>query len=184
MSDKRLYVERRPEGDYAVRRPDSDRATAVATTQQKAIKRAKKIDPAAAVHVERQRRTARTRAATPGATELSAFRSRLRGRIVPASVSATEAKNEFGRVLEAALSSGAVIITRHDAPKAVLLAMDEFEELIGDNARRLDTLSGEFDSLLMRMQGPDVRARTEAAFGSTPDELGRAAVAAASKDRA
>jgi hypothetical protein len=59
MSDKRLYVERRPEGDYAVRRADSERATAVEATQQKAIERAKKIDPAAAVHVERQRRTHR-----------------------------------------------------------------------------------------------------------------------------
>jgi len=57
MRDKRLYIERRPEGDYAVRRPNSDRASAVERTQEKAIDRAKKIEPKAAVHVERQRRT-------------------------------------------------------------------------------------------------------------------------------
>ena len=37
--------------------------------------------------------------------------------------SATDAKNEFGRVLDTALEKGAVVITRHDAPKAVLLAL-------------------------------------------------------------
>jgi Uncharacterized protein conserved in bacteria (DUF2188) len=57
MKDRRLYVERRPEGDYAVRRADSDRASAVEPTQGAAIKRAFEIDPAAAVHVERVRET-------------------------------------------------------------------------------------------------------------------------------
>ena len=32
MNKKPLYVERRPEGDYAVRKPDSDRASAVVPT--------------------------------------------------------------------------------------------------------------------------------------------------------
>jgi antitoxin Phd len=111
----------------------------------------------------------------------SVFRSRLRGRVVPTSVSATEAKNEFGRVLETALRSGAVVITRHEAPRAVLLAMDEFEELVGEGTRRLDTLSAEFDALLARMQAPSVRARMKGAFGATAAELGKAAVAAAKR---
>jgi Uncharacterized protein conserved in bacteria (DUF2188) len=54
---KELYVERRPEGDYAVRRPGSDRASAVESTQREAIDRAREIDPNAAVHVERVRDT-------------------------------------------------------------------------------------------------------------------------------
>jgi hypothetical protein len=33
MSDKRIYVERRPEGDYDVRRPGSERASDVTPTQ-------------------------------------------------------------------------------------------------------------------------------------------------------
>jgi hypothetical protein len=36
-----MYVERRPEGDFAVRRPGSERASAVEQTQAKAIEPAK-----------------------------------------------------------------------------------------------------------------------------------------------
>jgi pyridoxine/pyridoxamine 5'-phosphate oxidase len=60
MSDKQgnLYIERRPEhGDYAVRRPDSERASAIAPTQEAAIQRAREMDPNAAIHVERVRDT-------------------------------------------------------------------------------------------------------------------------------
>jgi hypothetical protein len=52
-----LYVERRPEGDYAVRKPDSERASSVAPTQAQAIERARQLNPDAAVHVERVRNT-------------------------------------------------------------------------------------------------------------------------------
>lgn len=55
-----LYVERRDEGDYAVRRPGSERASAVLPTQAEAIDRAKEIDPNAAIHVERVRETTRS----------------------------------------------------------------------------------------------------------------------------
>lgn len=61
MSDKKdsnnLFVERRPQGDYAVRKPDSDRASAVKPTQGQAIDRAKQLNPDAAIHVERVRNT-------------------------------------------------------------------------------------------------------------------------------
>jgi hypothetical protein len=58
MADKRIYVERRPsEGDYAVRRPGAERASATAPTQAKAIKIAQKLDPSATPHVERVRNT-------------------------------------------------------------------------------------------------------------------------------
>ena len=57
MADKRIYVERRPEGDYAVRRPGSDRASAVEPTQAQAIERARELNPGVAPHVERVRHT-------------------------------------------------------------------------------------------------------------------------------
>lgn len=58
MVDKnQLFVERRPEGDYAVRKPDSQRASAVAPTQAEAIARAKKLNPKATPMVERVRNT-------------------------------------------------------------------------------------------------------------------------------
>jgi hypothetical protein len=55
MADKRMYVERRPQGDYAVRRANSERASDVLPTQAKAIERARELSPNAAPHVERVR---------------------------------------------------------------------------------------------------------------------------------
>ena len=97
------------------------------------------------------------------------------------SFTATEAKNAFSRVLETALLKGMVVITKHDAPKAVLLSVDEFNRLAGVAERQLDTLSVEFDDLLSRMQTPEAHAAMKAAFEASPKQLGRAAVAAARK---
>jgi hypothetical protein len=57
MGNKDLFVERRPQGDYAVRRANSERASAVAPTQAKAVKEAYRIEPNATVLVERIRYT-------------------------------------------------------------------------------------------------------------------------------
>jgi hypothetical protein len=54
---KELYVERREGGDYAVRRPGSERASDVCDTQAEAIERARELNPDAAIHVERVRET-------------------------------------------------------------------------------------------------------------------------------
>ena len=56
---KPLFVERRAQGDYAVRRPGSERASGVKPTQAGAIARAREIDPNAAILVERVRNTDR-----------------------------------------------------------------------------------------------------------------------------
>ena len=56
MSDK-IFVERRSEGDYAVRKPGSERASGVAPTQAEAIELARKINPGGPVLVERVRNT-------------------------------------------------------------------------------------------------------------------------------
>lgn len=57
MGNKDLFVERRPQGDYAVRRANSERASAVAPTQAKAIEEAYRLEPDATVLVERVRYT-------------------------------------------------------------------------------------------------------------------------------
>jgi len=57
MSDKKIFVERRPEGDYAVRKPNSERASDVLPTQAKAIERARELNPGVAPLVERVRYT-------------------------------------------------------------------------------------------------------------------------------
>jgi prevent-host-death family protein len=101
---------------------------------------------------------------------------------VPA-VAATRLKNEFGAVLEQALRGGAVAITRHDTPKAVLVSYDEFQALVKERTPSLNDLSAEYDLLLAGMQTPKARKGMQAAFDATPAELGSAAVKAARKRR-
>jgi prevent-host-death family protein len=101
---------------------------------------------------------------------------------VPA-VAATRLKNEFGTVLERAVRGGAVAITRHDTPKAVLVSYDEFQALVRERTPSLNDLSAEYDVLLARMQTLKSRKGMQAAFTASPAELGRAAVKAARKRR-
>ena len=57
MGNKDLFIERRPQGDFAVRRANSERASIVAPTQAEAIAEARKLEPDATVLVERVRHT-------------------------------------------------------------------------------------------------------------------------------
>ena len=59
MSNDRLFVERRKEGDYAVRRPNAQRASDVLPTQAEAITRARELNPNNDTLVERVRHTNR-----------------------------------------------------------------------------------------------------------------------------
>ncbi len=109
------------------------------------------------------------------------FHTRRIERVTMPTFTATDAKNEFGRVLDTAVEKGAVVITRHDAPKAVLLSVDEFDALVSAGERTLDTLTAEFDQLLARMQTPRARKGMADAFNATPARLGKAAVTAAKR---
>ncbi|WP_244285751.1 DUF2188 domain-containing protein [Caballeronia concitans] len=53
----KIFVERRPEGDYAVRRPNSQRASDVLPTQREAIERARELNRGHDPLVERVRNT-------------------------------------------------------------------------------------------------------------------------------
>jgi Uncharacterized protein conserved in bacteria (DUF2188) len=58
MSNKKIFIERRDDQqDYAIRRPNSERASDVLPTQREAIERAREIDPKASILVERVRHT-------------------------------------------------------------------------------------------------------------------------------
>jgi hypothetical protein len=59
MDKNRLFVERRDDGGYAVRKPNSQRASDVLPTQREAIERAKELNGGKAPLVERVRHTAR-----------------------------------------------------------------------------------------------------------------------------
>jgi hypothetical protein len=57
MSNDRFFIEQRPEGDYAVRRPNSERASVVTPTQAEAIDWARVRNPGITPLVERVRHT-------------------------------------------------------------------------------------------------------------------------------
>jgi len=98
-----------------------------------------------------------------------------------ASYTATEAKHEFGRVLEQAIHGATVVITKHDTPRAVLISMDRFKALKDAPQLKLKTLSAQFDALLDRMQTPQARRGMSVAFNASPKQLGKAAVVSARK---
>ena len=56
MDKNQLFIERREQGDYAVRKPDLP-ASAVLPTQSEAIAWAKEHNPKAALMIERVRKT-------------------------------------------------------------------------------------------------------------------------------
>ena len=98
-----------------------------------------------------------------------------------ASYTATEAKNEFGRLLEQAIHGTTVLITKHDSPRAVLISINHFQALQEAPQAKLNTLTEQFDTLLERMQSPKARRGMAAAFRADNKQLGNAAVAAARK---
>ena len=118
-----------------------------------------------------------------GSNGLAPFRNRRGEPVETASVTATNAKKEFGRVLEKVIQGGVVVITKHDAPKAVLISVDDFNRLSQTSVPPIDTLRAHFDAQFARMQTPEARAGMKAAFNATPEELGKAAVAYARRHR-
>ena len=111
------------------------------------------------------------------------FRNRDGDLVDVPTVPATRFKNEFGAIFEQAALGGAVAITKHNTPKAVLLSYAEFQALTRSSSPVLDELDDEFDALLARMQTPSARAGMAAAFDASPEELGRVAVKAARPKR-
>ena len=111
------------------------------------------------------------------------FRNRDGELVDVPTVAATRFKNEFGSIFEQASLGGAVAITKHNTPKAVLLSYAEFEALTRSAAPALDQLTAEFDQLLERMQTPESKKAMTSAFDATPEQLGRAAVKAARAKR-
>lgn len=112
---------------------------------------------------------------------LATIRNRHGEQVAASPMSATDAKNEFGRVLEMVMQGDVIVITKHDAPKVVMLSIEEFNALAHGATRELDTLTDEFDALLARMQTPEARLAMKTAFDASPQELGKAAVRAARK---
>lgn len=111
----------------------------------------------------------------------STFRSRRSGVADMPRYAATEAKNNFGKMLQTAFRQGAVAITRRNEPEAVLLSMDEYRALVAAGSHDLDALSAEFDAMLKQQQTPKAKRGAKTAFNASPTALGKAAVAHARK---
>jgi len=96
--------------------------------------------------------------------------------VIPSEVSASDAKNTFGQILERVTKDGGVTITRRSEPVAVVIPFETYARLAGTEAGVLSTLSAEFDALLERMQAPGMADAMQRAFDLAPADLGRAAV--------
>ncbi len=104
-------------------------------------------------------------------------------RPVRSSFTSTEAQNNFGQVLSRARREGGVFITRYDRPEAVVLSIEEYEALTGQEPIDLPALEREFDELLEQMQRPEHRRAVDRLFSLTGRELGEAAVRAVADEQ-
>lgn len=98
-------------------------------------------------------------------------------------VTATELKNSTADVIEQVAARRAIAITRHDKPRAVLISIEEYEALTGQDPEWLECLKQKYQGLLDSMQGSEQRAAADKLFQATPEELGAAAVLAAQKKK-
>ena len=94
-------------------------------------------------------------------------------------ITATELKNSTADVFEQVAAKQAIAITRHEKPRAILLSVEQYETLTGQQPEWLEKLHEEYRGMLERMQGPEHRAGAEKLFRATPEELGQAALWAA-----
>lgn len=101
---------------------------------------------------------------------------------VPA-FSATDAKNSFGSLMDAAASHGAVAVMKRDTARAVLLSIEEYESLVAAIPDPLEALRGSFDALVERMQTPRSKQAVQTLFQATPSAMGQAAVKAARRPK-
>ena len=104
-------------------------------------------------------------------------------RAVPPTVTmnATDAKNQMGRMLETVMRGGVVLITRHDAPKAAVIPISDYERYTRAAEDQLNMLRDDFDRMLTGMQAGEARAGMQAAYEASPKQLARAAVKFARK---
>lgn len=91
-------------------------------------------------------------------------------------VPATRLKNEPATIIDAVAAGKAVAITRHNTPRAVIIAYEDFRQLAMAREPSLGALTAEFDRMLDGMQAPKAGKALAAAFESTPEQLGRSAV--------
>lgn len=98
-------------------------------------------------------------------------------------VPATTLKHATAAVLDEVVQKRAVVVTRHDKPRAVLLSVEEYEALSRRDPDWLADLKREYRGLLDRMQEPAQKEAARRLFEATPEELGQAALEAAQRQK-
>jgi len=99
------------------------------------------------------------------------------------SVSITEFKERAREVVGSVAQRGPVAILRHKTPDAVLISTNDYVEFVRLKRERLDFLTRRYEEMVAAMQTPEAAAGVDALFKATPEDLGRAAVAAAAGER-
>lgn len=99
------------------------------------------------------------------------------------SIPASRLKNAPGSILDQAATGRAIVVTKHSAPRAVILSFQDFEALTRGRESSLGELAGRFDNLLATMQTRQAKKGVADAFSASPGLLGRTAVAAARRRR-
>lgn len=108
--------------------------------------------------------------------EILKFRNAKGDMVEVEAVPATRLKNEPATIIDEVTAGKAVAITRHNTPRAVIIAYEDFRQLALAREPSLGALTAEFDRMLEGMQAPKARKALAAAFESTPQQLGRSAV--------
>jgi PHD/YefM family antitoxin component YafN of YafNO toxin-antitoxin module len=73
---------------------------------------------------------------------------------------------------------GPVFVTIHKKREAVVMSVDEYEQLLTNQRDPLADMAQHFDALVAKMQTSAHAAAVDALFSATPEELGEAAVRA------
>ena len=90
-------------------------------------------------------------------------------------VTASILKNKFSEVARLA-SAAPLAVSRHHRREFVILTAAQYEELQQSRRAPLETLAGEFDQLVAKMNTPKARRATASLFAASGKALGKAAV--------
>ncbi len=101
-----------------------------------------------------------------------------RGEMIDApQFTASEAKHNFGQLLDTAVRAGPVAITKQRKPTAMLISLDDYQRLTQVEDRTLAVLAAEFDRRYEAMQAPGASAAMQRAFDTPEAQLRAHAVA-------
>ncbi len=93
----------------------------------------------------------------------------------------TEFKERAREVIDLVADHKAIAILRHKMPDAVLISAGDYVEYMKLRRERLNFLSQRYDDLVARMQTAAAAAGVDALFNASPEDLGRAAMAVATR---